>query len=81
MSDKEPPDEEDPVVVGVPFGTPDAVPPPTTGFVTDRVDTETQVEIPDYRPTTEERATLAAGGERSNAEDDPEFEIAGPNSA
>jgi hypothetical protein len=81
MSDKRAPDEEDPLVVGAPLEIPDAVPPPTTGLATDPVDTETQVEIPDYPPTTEERATLAAGGERSNAEDDPELEIAGPNSA
>jgi hypothetical protein len=38
-------------------------------------------EIADLKPTTEEQATVAASGEQIDADDDPEVEIEGPNSA
>ena len=58
---------EDPVVVGVPPETPDAV-------------RSSDVDIVDLRATPEERATVEAGGDPVDIGDDEQPQIEGPNS-
>lgn len=81
MSDERKLNDEDSAVVGVPPETPAAVRPSATGVVTGPLDTETDVDVSDFRSPPEEQATVDAGGEHVGTTEEGEPEIEGPNSA